>query len=376
MEHLVVMDGVTLFLPQEIITNILKFLPVKSLIKFQCVCKHWKNLIKTPFFIAMHLHHSTQLRPHLLLHRHYTSFGLQLYFLDYKRQIVKVSNLPVVDDKVLIVGSSHGLLCLQIGSIYSDFSSSPRSYLLWNPVFREVRHVPFTFPNFDRDGPRVFGFGFGFSPIVNDYKIVIVTLYQAMDHDLQNHPVVYSLRMGSWKQVKVGILRGLVLNNAVGFTMNGSIFWLGYKQDCAVMISFDIAMEEFALMPMPSTVGQDHARRVNITEFERRLALLFSPSIGYYKSKSIELWVLENGTGGSGERWSWAKKYTSSPYLGFLIPITIWKNEIVGIYYPGPHDKSHSGGTVMSNFTNTELNVLSNETHLIYSYVESLVPVS
>ncbi|KAI9075914.1 hypothetical protein K1719_042115 [Acacia pycnantha] len=202
-----------------------------------------------------------------------------------------------------------------------------------------------------------------------------------MDHDVQNHPVVYSLGTGSWKQIEVGILRGIVLMHNVGFTMNGSIFWLGYKQNCwenfrsEVMISFDIAMEEFALMPMPS-VGQDHTRRVHITEFEHKLALLFSPSMGIYKSGSIELWVLEKGTGGSGERSSWAKKYTSSPYSGLLFPVTIWRNEIVGIYYPGPHGRSHLGGTVLSNFTNTELNVLSNEPHLIYYYVESLVPVN
>ncbi|KAI9075904.1 hypothetical protein K1719_042105 [Acacia pycnantha] len=117
------------------------------------------------------------------------------------------------------------------------------------------------------------------------------------------------------------------------------------------MISFDIAMEEFALMPMPS-VGQDRGRKVRITEFERRLALLSFP-IPNYKSGSIELWVLVKGTGGSGERWSWAKKYTSSPYSGWLIPLTIWRNEIVGIYYPNRHGRSHLRGIVMSNFTNT-----------------------
>ncbi|KAK4269666.1 hypothetical protein QN277_022794 [Acacia crassicarpa] len=62
------MAGVAPFLPQEIITNIFSFLSVKSLIKFQCMCNYWKNLIKTPSpsFIAAHLHHSTQLRPCLV----------------------------------------------------------------------------------------------------------------------------------------------------------------------------------------------------------------------------------------------------------------------------------------------------------------------
>ncbi|KAI9113072.1 hypothetical protein K1719_016004 [Acacia pycnantha] len=144
-----------------------------------------------------------------------------------------------------------------------------------------------------------------------------------MDDDVvQNHLGVYSLGIGSWKLIKVGILRGIFFAYGVGFAMNGSIFWLGYKQDCwensrYVIISFDIAVEEFALMSMPS-VGLYLTHAVHITEFEHRLALLCSPSMRNYKSCLIELLVLEKGTGGSGERWSWVKKYTSSPYSCFL----------------------------------------------------------
>ncbi|KAI9113059.1 hypothetical protein K1719_015991 [Acacia pycnantha] len=374
MGHVVAMDGVTLFLPQEIITNILSFLPVKSLIKFQCVCKPWKNLIKTPSFIAAHLHHSTQLRPRLLLHRHLNDNCLQLYFLDCKMQIVKVPNFPVVDRQLQIVGSSNGLLCLRIDD--SGSISPPCSYLLWNPAFREVRHVPLTFPDF-HCAFHCDVHGFGFSPIVNDYKIV--SLYQALDDgDIQNHLAVYSLGTGSWKQIKVEILRGISFRyGVVGFTMNGSIFWHGYKHNWwqnsgRVIISFDIAMEEFALMPMPS-VGLDLSRTIHITEFEQRLALLCSPRTQNYKSCWIEMWVWEKGIGGSGERWSWVKKYTSS-YLCLLTPITIWRNEIVCLRLQPK--RSQLVGIVMSNFSNTEMNVLSDEAHLSYNYVESLIPVS
>ena len=56
----------SLFIPQEIINNILIRLPVKSLLRFQCVCKHWKTLIKNPSFISHHLHFSILQNPSLI----------------------------------------------------------------------------------------------------------------------------------------------------------------------------------------------------------------------------------------------------------------------------------------------------------------------
>ena len=58
------------FLPGDVIVNILKRLPAKSLIRFQCVCKDWKNLIKTSSFIQDHLHHSSHQNPSLFLRWH------------------------------------------------------------------------------------------------------------------------------------------------------------------------------------------------------------------------------------------------------------------------------------------------------------------
>ncbi|PHT83831.1 hypothetical protein T459_12274 [Capsicum annuum] len=45
-------------LPEDLILfNILLRLPVESLLRFKCVCKHWYALIKSPSFIEKHFHH-------------------------------------------------------------------------------------------------------------------------------------------------------------------------------------------------------------------------------------------------------------------------------------------------------------------------------
>jgi hypothetical protein len=48
------------YLPDEVVVDILHRLPVKSLIRFRCVCKSWNSLIQTPAFIDSHLNQSIE----------------------------------------------------------------------------------------------------------------------------------------------------------------------------------------------------------------------------------------------------------------------------------------------------------------------------
>ncbi|XP_028760809.1 putative F-box protein At3g16210 [Neltuma alba] len=175
------MEGNNTFLPHEIIINILKRLPVKSLIRFQCVCKNWKNLLKDPLFITDHLHHSNIHLPSLLLPFNGNK-TLQLCSFDCDFQLSEVPNAPLIDSRsivrtwadvrdVEIVGSSNGLLCIQ----FSDFGH-PHTFVLWNPATRELKMVPTTI-EFRGD----YTIGFGFSMIANDYKIVNIYGYGDFD---------------------------------------------------------------------------------------------------------------------------------------------------------------------------------------------------
>ncbi|KAI9090230.1 hypothetical protein K1719_028776 [Acacia pycnantha] len=371
------MEGVAPFIPKEIITNILKLLPVKALIRFQCVCKHWKNLIKSPPFIAAHLEHCIQYRPCLLFQTYFSLKRLELYILNCDMQFFEVQNIPELDSKAWIAGSCNGLLCLQIDR--SSYGISPRPpLLLWNPSLREVKQVPISedaLGDYDDDDYHI---GFGFSPIINDYKIV--RFYVSSREYQVQHVKVYSLGGGSWKNIEVGNLD--LGNLGPACTFNGGIFWFStqYIEDRYEynIVSFDIAMEVFSLIPVPAiNLTNDEAY---VTEFEHRLALLCYTEIEDPESCLIELWVLEDGRGGSGERWSWAQKYTSSPYPCFLIPRTIWRNKLIACsFHLLPGDEKHYefvDMTVLSNFTNTKLKLLFRHGNFIFNYVESLIPVS
>ncbi|KAK3031390.1 hypothetical protein RJ639_036098 [Escallonia herrerae] len=45
-------------IPIDTITDILSWLPVKSLKRFSCVCKPWGSMLENPTFIAQHLKNS------------------------------------------------------------------------------------------------------------------------------------------------------------------------------------------------------------------------------------------------------------------------------------------------------------------------------
>ncbi|RAL51931.1 hypothetical protein DM860_010649 [Cuscuta australis] len=83
-------DAGTPSLPEDIITDILSRIPVKSLTRFQCVSRQWRTLIKTPSFAAEHLRRQS---PCLLFSREeYQSWDLRL--LDCEKQLRHVQEEP------------------------------------------------------------------------------------------------------------------------------------------------------------------------------------------------------------------------------------------------------------------------------------------
>ncbi|KAK4259392.1 hypothetical protein QN277_005730 [Acacia crassicarpa] len=351
------------FLPQEIIGNILKRLPAKTLIRFQCVCREWRNLFRTKSFIADHLGHSNHQNPCLLFHCCDWCDSRNLYCLDSEMQVWEFPKPPLHDylKPYKIVGSCNGLLCVQS----NDSHVSPHPLLVWNPSIREVRPVPAF--NFHQDYED-YNIGFGFSPIINDYKIVIASQCYTGISAVQ----VYSLISGSWREVKFSLNCTECLSDE-SVTVNGIMFWLGSKRvgkdtdDHEVQIvSFDLANEVFTSIAIPELPGW-----TTLTVYEEKVALV---SYMTNSELSVHLWVMEEGVHASGEIWSWTKRYTSNPYPCWLYLETIWRNEIVCI----------------ANIENKRTAVLFNPTtkrikkHVIskcvcypdiFNYAESLVPV-
>ena len=115
-------------LPHAIIINILKRLPVKSLLRFQTVCKDWRNLIKTKSFINEHYLHSAHKNPLLICDSNTRNpMNAPICFLRYDDMgSVDIERMPILNSlrhKYGIIGLSRGLLLIL----------SPPSLILLNP---------------------------------------------------------------------------------------------------------------------------------------------------------------------------------------------------------------------------------------------------
>ncbi|XP_028760815.1 uncharacterized protein LOC114719470 [Neltuma alba] len=184
--------------------------------------------------------------------------------------------------------------------------------------------------------------GFGFSSIANDYKIVKFSVsgsyfyesrgsYRAYKKGV-NGVLVYSLHTGLWKDVEFGNIKDLyIYSETATDNNNGTIIWLAQNlnDESGIMVSFDIEMEVFTLIPRPAL----YTSSICIPTFhENKPAILSYSVIGNSQSGFIHLWVVEeNRCAFGGGIWTWTKKYSSSPnlYPYYLIPLNTWRNEIV-----------------------------------------------
>lgn len=87
------------------------------------------------------------------------------------------------------------------------------------------------------------------------------------------------------------------------------------EDDIYLIVSFDIAMEEFTLIPAPSSPFSDRITSfsTHLTAYENKLSVLSASLSGDSKSCLVHLGVMEEGGGTDRERWSWTKKYTTNP---------------------------------------------------------------
>ncbi|CAH9067806.1 unnamed protein product [Cuscuta epithymum] len=203
------------FLPEEIITDILKRLSVKSLHRCQSVCHLWRNLIKVPSFIIDHLNRSNQQIPSLITRFRGTS---KLNSLDLDMVLHEVQDGPpiYIIGASKIVCSCNGLLCVEIRLSRPPI---PPTLSIWNPAIGEYMQVP-TIRRVNADVSN-YHLSFGFRPFVNVYKIVLICEVLG---EVVVGVQVYSLTTNSWKDIEFGNLEGKCWFHQ-SITVNGSVFW-------------------------------------------------------------------------------------------------------------------------------------------------------
>ncbi|XP_050383097.1 F-box/kelch-repeat protein At3g23880-like [Argentina anserina] len=227
-----------------IIVDILSWLPVKSLLRFQCVCKAWRALISESYFINKHLAR-TKINPSFNL---LVSRG-DLLFRSIEYQVLLNSltddapipireldfpeiNIPLGEDGyVEMVGTCNGLICL----LFDRWET--QSILIWNPCTRDILVLPQ--PPRIHDGIYIFGFGYDSS--TDDYKVIL-------GHNCDFF--LFTLKSGSWKKLE-SLTKNYVVHNR-GCLVNEALHWVGFDGSIRKgIVSFDLEEELFHEISFP-----------------------------------------------------------------------------------------------------------------------------
>ncbi|XP_004297855.1 PREDICTED: putative F-box protein At3g16210 [Fragaria vesca subsp. vesca] len=249
---------------EDVVVEILARLPVKTLMRFRCVCTTWRSLIGYTHFVKKHMKYDAERGVNdadmrlLFSMKPPSTMGLvdlkdaeldSKTFRDDGRVPVRELEFPVCLDfvsDIVNVGSCNGIICVHFD----------KDYVLWNPCTGEHNVLPK--PSGLSCYPKYYGFGY--DEINDDYKVVLGShseydVYGPMEPMIQ----VFSLRRGTWNTYpgpRNSNRRWTCMRGQGGF-LNGVLHWLWLEESSwdtpsTEIMPFSLAEEKFLeVMPIP-----------------------------------------------------------------------------------------------------------------------------
>ncbi|KAK1376176.1 hypothetical protein POM88_032369 [Heracleum sosnowskyi] len=276
---------------EDILSNIFKRLPVKSLRQCMPVNKLWYYLIQTPDFITLHFNYQNgSPEDKYLLFR--VPSSRDFYSLRYDdeqcQEYYKIEVPDVFSSSWKFYGISHGLICLSCLNLKQD-----SNIYIWNPAIQKIKKLPASPLHFTSDGTVDLAFGY-LAKTNNDFKVVKISIYRIQDVNRvsmgwSTSVDVYSLSSNSWETFRCNFADlsspyTLYINNSV--FVNGSAIWLGKKinEGNIVLIRFNIENEDIEEIKLPT-----RCRNVFIQAWDE---LIYLFAVDEYRD-ILKMWALE-----------------------------------------------------------------------------------
>ncbi|PIA39456.1 hypothetical protein AQUCO_02600124v1 [Aquilegia coerulea] len=327
--------GISSSLPQEILIEIFLRLPVKSLLRCKCLSKLWFRLIKSHYFVNLHMEHVNQNKPSILFTSILDSADIyiRLRSLDYEAcNILKRKTFELNDEKgviktkkfflprkFVIAGSCNGLVCLW------DYKDE----IVYAICYPRTINVPYDTTKFD--GLPDYGviwhdLGFGHDPITNTYKVVRVDI---PDPDITHCKVyVYALGKKEWKRISTPFRLSYSYKKPP--FVNGALHWIRMRnfyvqtdnaQTVDSIISFDVGSEEFRELPwIPESIVK-HIKSFCMGVLQGCLSVFSSN----YVEGLFDIWLMKD----YGVKESWTKLHSICPgvqSIRWVEPMVIGSN--------------------------------------------------
>ncbi|CAH9113376.1 unnamed protein product [Cuscuta europaea] len=324
-------------LPNELLVDILTRLPVKSLMRFKCVCKLFYDLIKNDhqfmhkFYVlnkAANEYAVIGFEGGRCLPSHYI-FGLIPKEMDSDE--IGCTYIDIPDLEIIFVGCCEGMFCL----ILNDGRGWPGvdmgfDFLIWNPYTREIKQLPSTVgPSEHSLLSDIFDYeldqknGFGISNNMT-WKVVMLWSFEPGIDISHNRLAMVCSQIGDgswiWRQI-YGTPNFLHCFDE-DFYLKGKYYWRVLTMDTKdCLLWFDFDNEVFGTIEFP--LGSFKAHGTTVTIMNDTVALLIDYSDG--NKKILEVWLMSE----SGDIIDW-NKHVSMEFGGRMsrderwMPIGVW----------------------------------------------------
>ncbi|XP_074315855.1 putative F-box protein At3g24700 [Silene latifolia] len=299
------------FLPPEVLSEVLKWLPARNLLKLRVVCKLWKSVIYDQRFHQQHYLH--QLRMKHIQNCRYSVTDLDYYASEPSAVNICSGRTPETVPNIdvsafcrgikLIKGYVDGLVLLHVNLPRVD--SRQNAIFLWNPMLGTVIDIPVSKTLMKFTDSNV-GFGFGFDTRSNDYKLVALNL-KFYDKETK----VYNLGSRSWTSPKEK--RGWIDNvkylsyRSHTFNFEGEIYWLASVERKANNVThylrFNLSSEAFTCSKLPDFKYDGKLKQESRCLSTIHESLVLVDCSVYKHSRHIRVWMRRKDTTTSIESW-------------------------------------------------------------------------
>ncbi|MBA0617873.1 hypothetical protein Godav_027287 [Gossypium davidsonii] len=306
-------------IPQELTLDILSRLPIPSLVQSKSVCQDWRTLTHDQLLVNKHFKQMVENDPSFILQIMGYSIQNQLYFGDLSSD-PNDGNVTMIAKKLTIppllnfhlVSSCNGLLLLS--ATHPSFE-----LCIYNPFTRDYIELP---KLSHHDGVR----GFGFDPTTKKYKVVEISYKRTTPFTFSHRVVRFGMRRSHQTETSSSSL----IESEVHILTVGSPTWrnlgcfpfrfmwqksqvlvnrkLHWRTTTNLIMSFDLATEQFKEVPRPDVITSNSGRRFHELVILRGClsAVSFDGN-----NQELEIWVMKE----YAVKDSWVKQFNIGAYV-------------------------------------------------------------
>ncbi|KAM7460962.1 hypothetical protein LguiA_029083 [Lonicera macranthoides] len=298
--------------PEEIVFDILKELPVKTLVRFRAVSKLWCSLIDDPIFVDSHRTRSyTRIGGIRILCQYQEDFRLNIYSTDPEGGSPIRVPFHALPDGICDFDCDNDYYNRDRDSDFVDLQSVNglvcRKYCIWNPSTRQSIDLPhirldmqFNVRRANQDRFCIFPINLlGFDSVSKQYKVVnmckVVNMWDFSSEQLIRVEFRI-LTLGQdlyWRNLEC-VPENLGFRTGLGVCcVDDVIFCSGWVDDTDVIVAFEVGPEKFRVIPLPNGTDSTNigGHMAHILQVRERMGFI---NVNYLKAGEANVDQLTN----------------------------------------------------------------------------------